>query len=97
MYLYIYVCLKINIHPRCCISDALHELTPKLAGRWPTQKPYENHFLFQKEHGWPYDFCREADNIGWVNCVHIIHVRAIIFCTCNQIMFINNNIKKVFN
>ena len=71
--------LKINIHPRCCISDALHELTPKLAGQWPTQKPYENCFLFQKECGQPYDFCWEANNDSQVNCACIIHVRAIIF------------------
>ena len=45
-----------NIHPRCCISDALHELTPKSASRQPTQKPYENHFLFQKECSRPYNF-----------------------------------------
>ena len=58
-----------NKYPRCYISDALHELTPRLAGQWPTQKPYKNHFLFQKECSWPYDFCREADNVGWVVCV----------------------------
>ena len=29
-----YTCVypKINIHPKCCILDALHELTPELAG-----------------------------------------------------------------
>ena len=97
MYSYIYTCLKIIIHPRCCISNALHELTPKSASWQPTQKSYKNRFLFQKEHGQPYDFCREADNIGWTNHVYIIHVRAMIFCTYNQMMFIINNIKKVFN
>ena len=54
--IYLHVYLKINIQPRCCISDALHEVTPKLAGWWPTQKPYENCLLFQKECSWPYDF-----------------------------------------
>ena len=95
--IYTYVYLKINIYPRCCISDALHELTPRSAGQQLTQKPYESHFLFQKECSKPYKFCREANNVGWVNCACIIHGRAIIFCTCNQIMFIINNIKKVFN
>ena len=37
---------KINICPRCHILDALHELTPESAGQQPTQKLYENHFLF---------------------------------------------------
>ena len=63
---------KINIHPRCCILDALHELTPESAGQWLTQNPYENHFLFQNECSWPYNFCRGANNVGWVNCVCII-------------------------
>ena len=98
LYVLIYVfILKINIHPRCCILDALQELTPESDGQWPTQKPYKNHFLFQKECSWLYDFCRKADNVGQVNCVCIVHARAIIFCTCNQTMFIINNIKKVFN
>ena len=43
---YIYVYLKINSHPRCYILETLHELTPKSAGQWPTQKPYKNCFLF---------------------------------------------------
>ena len=53
-----------NKSPRCYDSDTLHELTPMLAGQWPTQKPYKNHFLFEKECSWPYDFCREADKVG---------------------------------
>ena len=48
---------KTNIHPRCHILDALHELTPKSAGQQPTQKPYENCFLFKKECSQPYNFC----------------------------------------
>ena len=51
-------------------SDALHELTPRLAGRWPTQKPYKNQFLFQKECGQPYNFCREANKVSRTHCVH---------------------------
>ena len=47
---------KTNIYPKCCILDALHELTPELAGQWPTQKPYKNHFLFQNDCGQLYDF-----------------------------------------
>ena len=85
-----------NKYPRCYNSVALHELTPMSASQWPTQKPYENHFLFQKECGWPYDFCREADNVGWTNCACSVHARSMIFCTYNQILMIINNIKKVF-
>ena len=86
-----------NKYPRCYNSDALHELTPMSAGQWPTQKPYKNHFLFQKECSRLYDFCREADNVSWVVCVHIIHDRAIIFCTNNHIILVVNNINKNFN
>ena len=85
-----------NKYPKCYNSDALHELTPKSASQWPTQKPYENCFLFQKECGQPYDFCSGADNVGQTSCVHIIHARTVIFCTHNQILIIINNIKKVF-
>ena len=86
-----------NKYPRCYNSVALHELTPMLDGRWPTQKPYKNHFLFQKECSRPYDFCREADNVGWVVCVCIIHDIAIIFCINNHIILVVNNINKNFN
>ena len=86
-----------NKYPRCYNSIALHELTPMLAGQWPTQKPYKNHFLFEKECGQPYDFCREADNVTWVVCVCIIYDRAIIFCTYNHIILVVNNINKNFN
>ena len=40
-----------NKYPRCCNSVAPHELTPMLAGWWPTQKLYKNYFLFRKECG----------------------------------------------
>ena len=87
-----------NKYPRCFGSVALHELTPMSAGQWPTQKPYKNHFLFQKECGQPYDFCREANNVGWVVCVHIVHDRAIIFFFTNKhIILVVNNINKIFN
>ena len=86
-----------NKYPRCYNSDALHELTPMLASLWLTQKPYKNCFLFRKECGQPYDFCREADNVSQVVCVHIIHDRAIIFCTNNPIILVVNNINKKFN
>ena len=88
--------LKINIQSRCCILNTLHELIPKSASQWPTQKLYENCFLFQKECSRSYDFYWEANKIGWINCAHIIHVEAMTFCTCNQIMFIINNIKEGF-
>ena len=82
-----------NKYPRCYNSDALHELTPMSAGQWPTQKPYKNHFLFQKECSWPYDFCREANKVSQTNCACIIHPRTIIFCTYNLTISIINNIK----
>ena len=85
-----------NKYPRCCNSDALHELTPKLAGWQLTQKPYKNHFLFQKEHSQSYNFCREANNVSQTSCACIIHARTIIFCTRNQMSITINNIKKVF-
>ena len=47
-----------NKYPRCCNSVTLHELTPMLAGWWPTQKLYKNHLVFQKECGQPYNFCK---------------------------------------
>ena len=85
-----------NKYHRCYNSDALHELTPKLAGWWLTQKPYENHFLFQKECSQLCDICGEADNVGWTSCACFIHARSTIFCTYNQILMLINNIKKVF-
>ena len=40
---------------------AIHVLTHKSAGHRPTQKSYKKHFLFRKECGQPYDFCRATD------------------------------------
>ena len=94
---HVYLCISQYKYPRCCILNTLHELTHKSASWWLTQKLCKNCFLFQKECSQPYDFCREANIVGQTLCVCIAHVRAIIFCTCNQIMFIVNNIKKVFN
>ena len=86
-----------NKYPRCHNSDALHELTAMLASQQPTQKPYKNCFLFQKECGQPYDFCWEANKVGWTNCVCIVHPRSIIFGTHNPTIPIINNIKKFFD
>ena len=86
-----------NKYSRCYISDALHELAPRSAGQQPTQKPYKNHFLFQKECSQLYDFCREAENVGQVVCACIIHDRAIIFCINSHIILVVNNINKIFN
>ena len=82
-----------NKYPRYYNSDALHKLTPMSAGQQLTQKLYKNCFLFPKECGRPYNFCREANKVGWTNCVHIIHPRTIIFCTYNLTISIINNIK----
>ena len=94
----IYILLKpnIHIHYRYHVLDALHELMPKSAGQWPTQKSYKKVLRIQKECGRPYDFCRVADNVGWRHCAYIIHVRAMLFCTYNQTIFIINNINKIF-
>ena len=97
MYSYIYLCRSHYKYPRYSILSTLHELTPESASQWLTQKSYKNCFLFQKECGQPYNFCRDTDNIGWVVCVHIIHDRAIIFCTNNHIILVVNNINKIFN
>ena len=86
-----------NKYPRCYDSDALHELTPMSASWQPKQKPYKNHFLFQKECGQPYNFCREADYVGQTSCVCIVDDRAIMFCTKNPIILVVNNINKNFN
>ena len=85
-----------NKYPRCYVLHALHELSPRSASWWPTEKPYKNCFHFEKECSQPYDFCREANNVGWVVCVCIIHDRAIIFCTNNHIILVVNNIIKNF-
>ena len=78
------------------LDTAIHVLTPRSAGQWPTQKSYKNQFLFQKECGRPYNFCREADKVGWTNCACIIHPRTTIFDTHNLTIPIINNIKKIF-
>ena len=79
------------------MSNTIHELTPRLASQWPTQKPYKNCFLFDKECSQPYDFHWEADKVGHTNCACIIHHRANIFGTYNLYIPIINNIKKFFN
>ena len=82
-----------NKYPRCYNSDALHELTPMSVSWQPTQKLYKNCFLFQKECGQPYNFCREADKVSQTNCAHIVHPGTIIFCTYNLTISTINNIK----
>ena len=79
------------------ILNTIHELTPRSAGWWLTQKPYKNCFLFQKECGQPYDFCREAGKVGRTHCVCIVHPRSTIFGTHNPIIAIINDIKKSFD
>ena len=75
------------------LDVAILVLTPRSAGQWPTQKPYKNHFLFQKECGWPYDFCREADKVSQTYCAHIVHSRSTIFGTHSLTIHIINNMK----
>ena len=85
---------------KCCnyslkfnLDASIHVLTPKLASQQPMEKSYKNHFLFRKECGRPYDFCREANKVSWTYCVHIVHPRSTIFGTHNLTMPIINNIK----
>ena len=61
------------------LDVAIHVLTPRSASQLLIQKLYKNQFLFQKECGQPYDFCREADKVGWTNCACIAHPRTTIF------------------
>ena len=75
------------------LDAAIHVLTPKSAGWQLTQKSYKIHFLFQKECGWLYDFCREAGKVGQTYCVYIVHPRSTIFGTHIPTMSIINNIK----
>ena len=85
---------------KCCnytnLDATIHVLTPKLAGQWPMQKSYKNRFLFRKECGQPYDFCRATDRVGRTNCACIIHPRSTIFGTHILTMSSINNIKKIF-
>ena len=61
------------------LKMAIHVLTPKLASQRPMQKSYKNRFLFRKECGRLYDFCRETDKVSWTNCACIIHPRITSF------------------
>ena len=75
------------------LDVAIHVLTPKSASQWLMQKSYKICFLFQKECGQPYDFCRETGRVGWTNCVCIVHPRSTIFGTHILTMPIINNTK----
>ena len=74
-------------------NTAIHVLTCKLAGQWPTWKSYKNQFLFQKEHGRPYDFCRVTDQVSWAYCMCIVHPRSTIFGTHILTISSINNIR----
>ena len=74
-------------------NTAIHVLTCKLAGQWPTWKSYKNKNLFQKEYGRPYDFCRVTDQVSWAYCMHIVHPRSTIFGTHILTMSSINNIR----
>ena len=60
---------------------SIHVLTPMVPGQLANTKVIQKSFLFQKECGRPYDFCREANKVSWTNCVHIVHPRTTIFGT----------------
>ena len=85
---------------KCCnytnLDATIHVLTPKSANPWPMQKSYKNCFLFQKECGWLYDFCRASNRVGQTNCACIVHPRSTIFGTHILTMSSINNIKKIF-
>ena len=72
-------CNYTNYSIKFNLDVAIHVLTPKSAGQWPMQKSYKNHFLYQKECGQSYDFCRETDKVGQTNCACIVHPRTTIF------------------
>ena len=74
----------------------IHVLTPKLAGQWPTQKSYKNQLRIQKEGCRPYDFCQEANKVGWAYCMCIVHARSTVFDTYILNISSINNIKKIF-
>ena len=78
------------------LDAAIHVLTPRLTSQQLPQKPYKNHFLFQKECGQPYDFCRETNKVSQTNWACIVHSRSTIFGTRNLTIPIINNIKKFF-
>ena len=78
------------------LDAAIHVLTPKLAGQIPTQKSYKICFLFRKECGRLYNFCRATDKVGRTYCMHIVHPRSTIFGTHILTMSIINKIKKIF-
>ena len=78
------------------LEATIHVLTPKSARWWPMQKSYKNCFLFQKECGRPYNFCRETDKVSRTNCVCIVHPRSTIFGTHILTMSSINYIKKIF-
>ena len=74
-------------------NTAIHVLTHKSASQRPTQKSYKNRFLFQKEHSWPYDFCRATNQVSRAYCMHIVHATSTIFGTHILTMSSINNIR----
>ena len=78
------------------MNTIIHVLTPKSAGQWPMQKSYKNRLRIQKEGYRPYDFCREADQVGRAHCMRIVHPRSTIFDTHILTMTSINNIKEIF-
>ena len=46
------------------LNAAIHVLTRRSTGQWPTQKLYKNQFLFQKECSRLCDFCGKADKVS---------------------------------
>ena len=83
---------SIKTQSRCSYSCADSQVSWLVANA----KVIKNRFLFQKECGRPYDFCRETDKVDQTFCVHIVHLRSTIFGTHILTMSIINNIKKFF-
>ena len=71
-------------------NTAIHVLTSKSASQRPTRKSYKNRFLFQKEHGWPYDFCRATNQVSRAYCMHIVHASTIFGTHILTMSSINN-------
>ena len=94
--IYTYVYLKINILDVVFQMHFMSCLPGWPASGWQYKSHTKITFFFKKNVVGHMTFTGRPTMSAQTNCVCIVHVRAIIFCTCNQMIFIINNIKKVF-
>ena len=79
------------------ILNTNHELPPRSAGQWLTQKPYKKLLSFFEKNAIGHTtFVGRQNKVAWTYCACIIHPRPTIFSTHNLTMPIINNIKKFF-